>query len=472
MPLENSEMKTARYTSNISVPVDALYRYHASGGALQRLLPPWQDIRLQSWKGGNRSQHKAKWEQFGDISVGSEVTLSIHKGPFAVTMRAKHVEESNPHGFVDEQVQGMFQQWKHQHQFLPLSTQHSQLTDSISYHPKMSLLTSWFVEREIDKMFTFRHKRTQYDVEYFAQFANLPKYTIAISGSTGFVGRNLLAYLRAAGHDVRTIVRTKTDNPHDILWDISKKWMEKEKLEGVDVVIHLAGESIDQRWTASAKQRILQSRKEGTELLASTIVELQRPPKVCIFASAIGVYGSNPEYVCDEDAPMGTDFLSTVCQVWESAAQPLKEVGIRVVQPRLGVVIGAQGGVLQKMLLPFSLGLGGNIGSGRQWMSWVALDDVLRSMLYMIHTDHVQGPINLVSPQPLQNADFTKILGTVLHRPTWFSVPSPAIRLLFGEMGEALVLQGARVNSNRLQQMGFSFQWSELSDFLRFELGM
>jgi uncharacterized protein (TIGR01777 family) len=292
---------------------------------------------------------------------------------------------------------------------------------------------------------------------------------VAVTGASGFVGGELVQQLRAAGHVVLTIGRARRSgaNP-DITWDASTE-LDAEALEGVDAVVHLAGESIAQRWTSETKRAIRDSRVQGTTLLARTLASLTKKPSLLVSMSAIGIYGDRGDETLDESASAGTGFLPEIAKAWEGAADPARAAGIRVVHPRLGVVLHPAGGALAKMLPPFSLGAGGRIGSGDQWMSWISRTDTLRALAFMLQDSTLDGAVNLVAPTPVTNADFTDVLGKVLHRPTIVPVPAFAIRLLFGEMGEATVLEGQRVLPRRLLAAGFSFTHPALEGALRGE---
>ncbi len=296
---------------------------------------------------------------------------------------------------------------------------------------------------------------------------------VAITGATGFIGTPLVERLRAGGHTVLTIGRAKSSGEQrsgeqpDIEWD-AKSHLDAARLEGVDAVVHLAGENLAQRWTDDAKRAIRASRVDGTTLLARTLAGLTRKPSVLVSMSAIGIYGDRGNEPIDERSAPGRGFLAEVAQAWESSADPARAAGIRVVHPRLGVVLHPDGGALGKMLPIFSLGIGGTIASGKQWMSWISRTDVLRALEFLL-TAPLDGPVNLTAPSPVTNAQFTDVLGKVLHRPTVAPVPAFAIKLLYGEMGEATVLEGQRVLPAKLEQGGFAFSHPALEGALRAE---
>jgi uncharacterized protein (TIGR01777 family) len=235
----------------------------------------------------------------------------------------------------------------------------------------------------------------------------------------------------------------------------------------MDLVVHLAGEPIAQRWTAERKRRIRESRTKGTALLASTLASLTRPPAVFLSGSAIGYYGNRGDEELDENSSAGTDFLAGVAQQWESATAPAAAAGIRVALLRTGIVLTAEGGALGKMLLPFKLGLGGRLGSGTQWMSWIALEDWVRAVRFVANATSMSGPVNLVAPNPVRNAEFAQTLARVLGRPSFAPVPTFALELLFGEMAEATLLASQRVRARRLLEAGFEFRQLTLEQALR-----
>lgn len=299
---------------------------------------------------------------------------------------------------------------------------------------------------------------------------------ILVSGSSGLVGSALLPVLRSAGHEVVRLVRGPSglSGPGDatVQWDPEKGELDGSRLEGIEAVVHLAGENIAaRRWTAAQKARIRDSRVRGTALLSDRLANLAQPPATLVAASAIGFYGDRGDELLDEDSASGNDFLSEVCRQWEAASLPASEKGIRVVRLRLGIVLSPRGGALAKMLLPFKLGAGGKIGSGRQHLSWIALDDAVGAIGHALTDSNLSGPVNAVAPNPATNLEFTKTLGKVLSRPTLFPMPGFAARIAFGEMAEALLLAGARVEPRRLAGSGYSFQFPTLEGALRHLLG-
>jgi uncharacterized protein (TIGR01777 family) len=295
---------------------------------------------------------------------------------------------------------------------------------------------------------------------------------IAITGATGFIGSALVEQLLAAGYGVRRLVRTeRRRRPGDALWEPAAGRLDPQTLDGAAAVVHLAGEPIAQRWGAAAKRRIRESRVRGTELLAATIVSLARPPRVLVSGSAMGIYGDRGDEELDETSAPGNDFLAEVAGAWEAAAEPAARAGVRVVKLRTGLVLSPRGGALAKLLIPFRLGLGGRVGSGRQWVSWIGLDDAVRAIRHMIETASLSGPVNLAAPGAVTNAELSRTLARVLRRPAILPVPAFAMRLAFGEMGEATLLASQRMRPRRLLESGFRFRHPTLEAALRHELG-
>ena len=295
---------------------------------------------------------------------------------------------------------------------------------------------------------------------------------VVVTGSSGLIGGELAAELTRQGHQVTRLVRRRPEGG-EAAWDPAAGTIEAEKLEGHDAVVHLAGVGIgDHRWTDDHKRAVMDSRVQGTDLLARTLAGLSQPPKVLASGSAVGFYGYESELPVTEASPRGPGFLADVVTAWEEATGPAADAGIRVVLVRSGVVLTAKGGALKKQLLPFKLGLGGRLGTGRQWLSWISLDDEVAAIIHLLGADGVQGPVNVTSPEPVTNAEFTATLARVLKRPAILPVPTPALHVLFGEeMTKEMLLGGQRVLPAALELSGFSFAHPELEDALRHTLG-
>ena len=345
---------------------DEVYGWHSRPGALERLTPPWEQVRL-----------------VGDppeIENGSEVTLETRTGPFTMRWVARHQSVREGESFEDIQVEGPFASWHHRHLFFPQG-KHCALEDRIRYRLPFGFLgcvAAPLVRPRIERMFQYRHRVLADDLRRHGAWKREIAMHVAITGSSGLVGSVLVPFLTTGGHQVTRLVRRVVQGDGEARWDPNSGFANPDALEGIDAVVHLAGENIaDGRWNAKRKAAIRDSRVDGTRNLCEALAKLERKPKVLVCASAIGYYGDRGDEVLDESASPGDLFLSQTCEEWERAAQPARDAGIRVVHVRIGVILSPKGGALAKMLLPFKLGAGGKIGSGKQYMSWIAIDDLV-----------------------------------------------------------------------------------------------
>jgi uncharacterized protein (TIGR01777 family) len=290
---------------------------------------------------------------------------------------------------------------------------------------------------------------------------------VLVSGSHGLVGRALIKSLLSRGDDVSCLVREAPSGSNDIEWHPNQDKIDADRLNGFHAVVHLAGESIASgRWSPEKKARIRESRVKGTQLLSQALAQASQPPGIFISASAIGFYGNRGDEVLTEHSAAGNDFLAGVCKEWEQSAEPAAVKGIRLVKARFGIILDKDGGALAKMLPPFRMGIGGRIGDGKQWMSWIALADVVGALEFVIENQALSGPVNFVAPNPVTNATFTSALGRILGRATLLPVPAFGARLAFGEMADALLLSSQRVEPKRLNETAFRFRYSNLNDAL------
>lgn len=290
---------------------------------------------------------------------------------------------------------------------------------------------------------------------------------IAVTGSTGLIGQALVPALRAAGHIPVPLVR-RTPKPGEVQWDPATGSLDPAGLAGIDGAVNLAGETIATRWTSEARRKIRESRIQATRLLAETMAGLTPRPSVLISVSAVGYYGDRGDELLTEGSGPGEGFLAQLAQDWEQSAEPARSAGIRVVHPRFGIVLSKEGGALGQMLLPFKLGIGGRLGSGRQWMSWIALEDVVAGLLHLLQTDTLQGPVNFAAPGAVRNAEFTRRLAKVLARPAIIPAPRPALYLLYGkDMPQETLFVSSRVIPHKLEESGFRFRYPELEPALR-----
>lgn len=434
--------------SRFSHPAAELFNWHCRPGALQRLTPPWSGVQVES--------------QSGSIAEdGSVVVLRMPIGPIGCRWVATHRDFVPGRSFRDEQTSGPFAFWNHTHT-VEAAGAGSTLKDHIDYRlpiaPLSTVIAGSSVQRMLKQTFAWRHRRTAQDLDAHARSALTP-LRVAISGATGLVGAQLAAFLSTGGHDVHRIVRRIGASPNEVLWNPAERSIDAPRLEGMEAVVHLAGEGIASgRWSDESKRRVLASRVEGTRLLCETLATLTNKPKVLICASAVGFYGDRGQRRVDETDEAGTGFLAEVCRRWEAATEPARRAGIRVVNLRLGVVLTPLGGALAQMLMPFRLGLGGKLGSGAQFVSWISLDDVLGAILHSIASPQLEGPVNATAPTPVTNLELTSTLGEILRRPTLASVPTFALRTLLGEMADELLLASTCALPRRLQDSGFVFR--------------
>jgi uncharacterized protein (TIGR01777 family) len=377
--------------------------------------------------------------------------------------------------FQDAQVDGPFARWIHTHRFEPAGPSACTLEDHIEYALPLgaigSLLGDAFTRATLDATFAYRHRVTADDLRLHQAYSRQPLH-IAVTGASGLIGSGLVPFLTTGGHRVTRLVRDEGK-----IGVGAAHWHpESGALTGIagnlDAVVHLAGAGIaDQRWTASRKAVIRDSRVGPTRKLSEALASMKAKPKTLICASAIGFYGDRGADTVDEDSDAGEGFLAEVCREWEGATAPATAAGIRVINVRFGVVLSAAGGALAKMLPPFRLGAGGVLGSGQQYMSWIAIDDLLGAILHGLVSDAVRGPVNGVAPEAATNYTFTKTLGSVLSRPTIVPVPAAAARLAFGEMADEALLASTRVAPTRLASSGYRFSHPNLEEALRHTLG-
>jgi uncharacterized protein (TIGR01777 family) len=345
-------------------------------------------------------------------------------------------------------------------------TLNDQVTYSLPFHSLFGGPLGPLFRWKLTRLFKYRHRVTINDLDIQSRYPTTP-LKIIVTGATGLVGSALCAFLSTAGHTVLKVSRKRSGS--EILWNPESGEIEAEKFIGADCVIHLAGEGIaERRWSTEQKERIRSSRINGTKLIVDTIKKMPAPPKVFIAASAIGYYGDTGSTLVSESAQKGRGFLSDLTQEWENC---VNLPNIRTVNARIGVVLSPRGGALKKMLPPFLLGVGGPVGSGKQHLSWICLDDLVYSLYHLIFTESLSGPVNLVAPTPVTNREFSKTLGRVLNRPAVLNTPAKAIELLFGEMGRETVLASVRVSCQKLIDSNFEFKFGGLSDALRHVLG-
>jgi uncharacterized protein (TIGR01777 family) len=453
---------TFQHTTEIKSDVCTAFEWHEREGALMRLTPPWEDIELLEKNDG--------------IDVGATCSINVGTGFFSIPWQAEHIEYYKDKHFKDRQNKGPFALWEHSHDFEEKDGV-TTIEDTVDYrlplHSISAPFAGWFIKNKLKKMFAYRAQVSKNDIEIMHEYENKPK-TIIVSGSTGVVGSSLIPYLQTQGHKVIRMVRNEKQLCiGDVCWNPNADNMSEEMFQDADVMIHLAGEPIgDENWTNEKKLSIVDSRVKSTNLLAKTISNMKKPPKLLICASAIGYYGDGGEAELNEDSPNGKNFISHVCYHWEKAAKSAEMRGIRVVYLRIGVALSPAGGALQKMKTSFSMGLGTSLGSGKQYLSWVAMDDVLYAMTHIMETESLSGPVNLTAPNPKRWHDFSDTLAKVLGRPRFLRVPEWLIKMVYGQMGKEVLLASANVMPKKLIESGFKFRYPELDEALEHLLGV
>ncbi|MEM9801796.1 MAG: TIGR01777 family oxidoreductase, partial [Planctomycetota bacterium] len=409
-------MAPQSFERSVDCPVSAreTFEWHVRPGALRRLVPPWDNVRVVTGSGPEERLEK-----------GARTTLRVGLGPVGIEWKAE-IADLQPEKtfFVDRQLSGPFKSWIHRHEVASRGQSESTLSDRIAYELPVGPLGKMFgggaVRKKLERLFAWRHRILLHDLEAHAaaRAAGFEARTIAITGASGLVGSALASFLRTGGHRVLELVRREPRAPHEVRWDPAAGTVDRERLDGIDAVVHLAGESIfGLRWSDAKKSRIVESRVRGTRAIVEAIGALDQPPKVLVAASAIGWYGDRGDEVLTEESAPGTGFLAETCEAWEAETDALRD-DVRRVKARLGVVLDPGGGALKTMLPAFQAGVAGRLGSGQQWFPWVVLDDVLGAMHRALYDDALSGAVNLVAPGEVRNQEFAKTLGKVLSRPT------------------------------------------------------
>jgi uncharacterized protein (TIGR01777 family) len=447
--------------TQIKVPVDRLFSWHARNGAINRLTPPWAPLELISRKGQG-------------IDKGVEVRFRMKVLGMPRIWEAEHFDYQENRLFRDRQTRGPFAKWEHHHIFHAKGPSTSVMEDRVVYRLPMGPLSLPFAghaQQELGRIFRYRHDVLKYDMEHWV--GRVRKQRILVSGASGTIGRALVPFLRTCGHEVVRLVRDPSDTSEDALyWDPYKGELDMASAGRVDAVISLNGVDISRgKWTEKQRKLIIDSRVIPTRVLVEKMRAMRQPPSVFISSSAIGLYGEAGDRKLTEDDPMGESFISTVCNQWETASLGADRGGIRTIQLRIGVVLTPAGGALERMKLAFSMGCGTRVSNGRQYMSWISMDDALGGILHILENQAVHGPVNLTAPHPVTNAEFTRTLGRVLNRPARFVIPRPVATALWGDMGKETLLTSARVLPKRLEQSGFTYAHNTLEPALRHLLG-
>ncbi len=438
-----------------------LYEWHSREGALERLIPLWERTSVVAKEGG--------------IEKGGKVTMKMHAGPFPFTWNARHVENNPGVMFRDVQQSGPFSYWSHSHKFHD-TEEGGVLEDQIDYQLPLHSYLPGFIKKQMEstlqRIFLHRHEKLRQDLLLHRRCSS-NSLSILITGASGVLGKALIPLLTTGGHRVWTLVRRKPDPAkNEIFWDPVKGEIDKDALPQLDGVVHLAGEYIGLgRWTDEKKKTILESRTKGTHLLASTLAAMAKPPGVFLCASAVGYYGDCGDRLIGEEKGSGDDFISEVCRKWEEAAQPAKDGGIRTLFMRIGVVLTPQGGALQRFINSSYLGCISRIGQGKQYISWLSIDDMVAAILHALVCRELSGPVNMAAPEPVSNLDFMKILARLLKRPLMPTIPVFVLKTIYGQMASEILLSGCRVSCKKLEASGFRFRHATLETALRCMLG-
>jgi uncharacterized protein (TIGR01777 family) len=452
-----------RFTHRSLYPCTAaeLHAWHSRPGALERLLPPWDDTLVLAKNGG--------------IEPGGQVHLKMHFGPFPFHYRGRHLENIPGRMFRDIQEKGPFAQWSHSHLFED-TPEGALLTDQVDYAlPGQPYLPDWItglVEKNLRRMFRYREAVLREDIVLHQRCSHRP-LRLLISGASGVLGRELLPLLTAGGHQVFTLVRRRPDPArNEIFWDPENDILHGDELPEVDGVIHLAGEYIGLgRWSGEQKRRVLDSRVKGTGLLVRTLAAAHRPPEVLLSASAVGYYGDCGDRFAEETDPPGSEFMAEVCSRWEQATEPARRAGIRTVLLRLGVGLTPRGGALRRILNASPCGYVRRFGTGRQYISWISSDDMIAAILHALTCRGLCGPVNIAAPEPITNRQFMQTLARITGRPLLCPLPARLLLMSYGQMASEILLSSCRVTTNKLAASGFCFRHPSLEVTLRALLG-
>ncbi|WP_051283984.1 TIGR01777 family oxidoreductase [Desulforegula conservatrix] len=454
--------KIFRYSSIMDAPKHELFSWHERDGALERLSPPWDPLKIIR-KGG--------------ISPGSITKMIMHEGPVPYRWTALHTDYEINSMFRDIQIHGPLKSWRHTHIFSDSSDGKCLLTDEIELEAPFSYLGDFLLEGKIrsklTEIFRYRHELTTSDISRHMEFKKKHgTWKILISGASGLIGSNLAPFFTTGGHEVYKLVRRKPFNKNEIFWNPSEGIINSDELEGFDAIIHLAGENIgDSKWTPEKKKVFIESRTKGTALLAKALNTLKNPPKVFISASATGFYGDRGDIILSEKTSKGNLFISDLCDAWEKSASDNLKKSIRLVIARIGVVLTPEGGALSKMLPVFKAGFGGKTGNGNQYMAWISMDDVIGAIYHIMLNDSLTGKVNLVAPEPVTNKMLVEVLSKILKRPAFTDIPEIILKAAFGQMADEILLASSRVIPSKLLGSGYVFLKPDLETALRHTLG-
>ncbi|GAB5534398.1 MAG: TIGR01777 family oxidoreductase [Rubricoccaceae bacterium] len=467
-----------QFSARLAVPVSAanLFQWHARPGAFQRLTPPWQPVELEHYEG---------------IQTGSRAVIRLGTGAASIRWIAEHRATSDACvggdgtcEFRDIQIEGPFASWAHSHRMIPDGSDRSILEDSVTYHlplaPISELVGGWAAERQIERLFAYRHRVTREDLTRHAS-SNLEPMTVAITGASGVIGSALAAFLLTGGHRVVRLVRSRGEavalnrsaQERAVYWNVAAGEIDMGalRLAAPDAVVHLAGEPVyGIAYTEAKKRAIWESRTKGTQLLSRALAALDSPPRVFLSASASGIYGDTGSTPVNESDPPGSGFLAEVCKAWEASTAEAEAAGVRVIHPRIGLVLTPAGGLLQKLLLPARVGLAAWPGDGSAFWGWIALDDAIYALHHLLASD-LSGPVNISAPTPAPARTVVKAIGRTLNRPAVLGAPASILRRLGGEAADEIMLKSVRMVPKRLRESGFEYAYPTLDGALGHLLG-
>jgi uncharacterized protein (TIGR01777 family) len=459
----------------LPVASEIAFDYHARLGALERLIPPWENLQIVRTS--------------NSLLPGSEAEIRIGFGPIAFSWTALHELYDPPRLFSDRQLRGPFKNWNHIHRFLAtIEANESRLIDEIEYELPAGSLGRWLadakIKRMLDRTFAYRQQVTHDDLAFrerliAADARNAESRAIGISGSSGLLGSEIVRLLQVLGHRVIRLRRSNglssnegSSTQSSVVWEPTKGLSDPAALNGIDAFIHLAGEGLaNRRWSKTVKDSIWSSRVDATNKLCEQLGQLSNPPRAFVTASGVGYYGSTGDRWMTENDPPGVDFLGRLAAAWEGASSRLVDLGCRWTAGRLGIILSNRGGALRKMLPLFRWGLGGRLGSGRQYWGCIGVQDAAAAFVWLALNPRCSGPYNLVADSPT-NSEFTRSVAKAVSRPTLFPAPAFALRMAMGEMADAMLLASTRTHADKLIASGYIFRQPNLNSILESELGL
>jgi len=471
-------MRLFEKSSILEGSCESVFGYHLAPWALRRLIPPWEKVDVQESEPG----------------IVEGCVKSLHLRPFSwlpwvrVGWTAEHRNFQPPHQFEDIQVDGPMRHWIHRHLCEPIDSDRTRLTDRIEFQAKglkwgSDRIEGW-VESQLQTAFAYRHQLMQHDMALHAWMGRPKPGRVAITGATGLVGQRLASLLSVLGHDVWPVLRRNARGELSghrsfpplgdkyLIWSPENGIEDRDRWEGLDACIHLAGKNIAAaRWTASFKRELVQSRVDATKVLSQQLAALSHPPRAFVSASAVGIYGDQGEAIVTELTGPSASFLGELAKDWESASRPLEERGIRTAHVRLAMVLSSREGALARMLPLFRCGLGGKIGNGQQWWSWIDVEDAASIFYWMAFDDRASGAFNGVAPTVVRNVEFTECLAKTMNRMAVLPAPAFALRWMLGGMADPLLLASCRAVPSRLEEIGFPFRYATLESSLASQLG-